>query len=252
MIRRIADSVQISCYCEQVGSRFAYSIKIAYGRKALRTANREIPTNVDSIQRLLQGWIDEMGTLDELRRKSHVAVLGPYVPGQGQSYAEVRLRRTKELDDQHFAALRELEARAQRARESLERVLESIPIESPLVMTCDGRYYALHAGSLWTSTRRLTAEQWVGLISQSVNREDARLASATGSGGEPHSGRAPIPSHVRIEMWRRDAGRCVRCGSRGRLEFDHIIPIAHGGGGTARNIELLCETCNRAKSASIT
>jgi Holliday junction DNA helicase RuvB len=63
--------------------------------------------------------------------------------------------------------------------------------------------------------------------------------------------RDAIPSEVRREVWRRDGGKCVRCGSRERLEFDHIIPVARGGSNTARNIELLCEICNRAKAACI-
>jgi 5-methylcytosine-specific restriction endonuclease McrA len=40
-----------------------------------------------------------------------------------------------------------------------------------------------------------------------------------------------------------EQGRCVKCGSRERLEFDHIIPIAEGGSSTERNIQLLCESC---------
>jgi HNH endonuclease len=63
--------------------------------------------------------------------------------------------------------------------------------------------------------------------------------------------RERIPEQVRIEVWRRDDGKCVRCGSRVKLEFDHIVPVSRGGGNTARNIELLCEKCNRAKSNHI-
>ena len=68
---------------------------------------------------------------------------------------------------------------------------------------------------------------------------------------ESAGGREPIPAHVRREVWRRDQGKCVKCGSRERLEFDHIIPVSQGGSNTARNIELLCEKCNRAKGAKI-
>jgi hypothetical protein len=63
--------------------------------------------------------------------------------------------------------------------------------------------------------------------------------------------REHIPEHVRIAVWRRDEGKCVRCGSRENLEYDHIVPISKGGSNTARNIELLCEKCNRSKSYNI-
>ena len=63
--------------------------------------------------------------------------------------------------------------------------------------------------------------------------------------------RPSIPESVRIIVWKRDSGKCVRCGSRKNLEYDHIIPISKGGGNTARNIELLCEQCNRSKGAKI-
>jgi 5-methylcytosine-specific restriction endonuclease McrA len=65
------------------------------------------------------------------------------------------------------------------------------------------------------------------------------------------SPREPIPESVRLFVWQRDGGKCVRCGSRERLEFDHIIPIAAGGSNTERNIQLLCEPCNRSKSSTI-
>ncbi len=68
---------------------------------------------------------------------------------------------------------------------------------------------------------------------------------------ESSQDRRAIPSSVRMEVWRRDGGRCVKCGSREKLEYDHIIPISKGGSNTARNIELLCENCNRSKGDSI-
>jgi len=63
--------------------------------------------------------------------------------------------------------------------------------------------------------------------------------------------REPIPEHVRFVVWRRDEGKCVKCGSKENLEFDHIIPLSKGGSNTARNIQLLCEKCNREKSDKI-
>ena len=63
--------------------------------------------------------------------------------------------------------------------------------------------------------------------------------------------REHIAEEVRIYVWRRDQGKCVYCNSNKKLEYDHIIPVSKGGSNTARNIQLLCEACNRTKSAKI-
>jgi len=63
--------------------------------------------------------------------------------------------------------------------------------------------------------------------------------------------REPIPPAVQSEVYRRDNGKCVRCGSLQQLEFDHIIPVSKGGATTAGNLQLLCRACNLAKGARI-
>ncbi len=63
--------------------------------------------------------------------------------------------------------------------------------------------------------------------------------------------RVPIPEDVRMFVWQRDGGKCVKCGSQELLEFDHIIPVSKGGSSTERNIQLLCEPCNRSKGSTI-
>jgi hypothetical protein len=60
-----------------------------------------------------------------------------------------------------------------------------------------------------------------------------------------------IPSRVKEEVWIRDGGKCVLCGSKMSLEWDHDIPFSLGGGNTANNIRILCKTCNRKKSGKI-
>jgi len=60
-----------------------------------------------------------------------------------------------------------------------------------------------------------------------------------------------IPEGIRAEIWRRDNGRCVICGGAENLEYDHIIPVAKGGATAARNLQLLCRSCNRTKATSI-
>jgi 5-methylcytosine-specific restriction endonuclease McrA len=62
----------------------------------------------------------------------------------------------------------------------------------------------------------------------------------------------PLPSWVRMHVWWRDQGRCVRCGSRERLWFDYIVPVSEGGGNTEGNIRLLCERCDRREKGAST
>ena len=66
-----------------------------------------------------------------------------------------------------------------------------------------------------------------------------------------HTIRKPIPQSVKDKVWNRDNAKCVQCGSNKNLEFDHIIPHSKGGADTYRNLQLLCEPCNRSKSAKI-
>jgi len=54
----------------------------------------------------------------------------------------------------------------------------------------------------------------------------------------------PIPKEVKLLVWTRDGGSCVRCGSPQELHFDHIIPVSKGASNTAANIQILCQPCN--------
>lgn len=61
-----------------------------------------------------------------------------------------------------------------------------------------------------------------------------------------------IPTHVKVEVWRRDRGRCVECGSTQNLHYDHDIPYSKGGSSiTALNVRLLCAKHNLEKSDRI-
>jgi hypothetical protein len=61
-----------------------------------------------------------------------------------------------------------------------------------------------------------------------------------------------IPTEVKLEVWRRDHGKCVRCGSTQNLHYDHVIPVAKGGSSlVAENVQILCAKHNLAKSDKI-
>lgn len=46
----------------------------------------------------------------------------------------------------------------------------------------------------------------------------------------------------------RAKGACERCGSGGRLEVDHIVPLRDGGANTRANLQVLCQPCHKAKT----
>lgn len=61
-----------------------------------------------------------------------------------------------------------------------------------------------------------------------------------------------IPTHVKLEVWKRDGGKCTKCGSSDELHFDHILPYAKGGTSLkADNVQLLCARHNLSKSDRI-
>ncbi|MDD3576917.1 MAG: HNH endonuclease signature motif containing protein [Halothiobacillus sp.] len=61
-----------------------------------------------------------------------------------------------------------------------------------------------------------------------------------------------IPTSVKLEVWKRDGGKCVTCGATDELHFDHILPYSKGGTSLkAENIQLLCARHNLEKSAKI-
>jgi hypothetical protein len=106
------------------------------------------------------------------------------------------------------------------------------------------------------NARPYTDDQIRLLILEDYDKERKKIEKLmrlykSGAVEEESYRRERLPEDVRIAVWRRDGGKCVRCGSREKLEYDHIVPVSKGGSNTARNIELLCETCNRKKSNNI-
>jgi len=92
---------------------------------------------------------------------------------------------------------------------------------------------------------QFTPEEKALIVKRQHEREMALLD------GSRIPSRQSIPDHIQVEVFQRYQGRCAKCGSQENLEFDHIIPVSKGGSNTARNIQLLCQSCNREKSNKI-
>ena len=84
------------------------------------------------------------------------------------------------------------------------------------------------------------------LIAVEGGEDFARPASTT------PTPRRIIPTWVKLEVWKRDRGKCTMCGSEEDLHFDHIIPWSKGGSSsTPENIQLLCGRHNLQKHDKI-
>lgn len=120
-----------------------------------------------------------------------------------------------------------------------------------------GRRYWHFQNEFYWENEGLDADQVRALIvtqkqrrSQQIDR--AQSTFAMGSTPRRANARKAIPDDVKQYVWTRDGGQCRNCGSTVELQFDHIIPIARGGGNQDDNLQILCGPCNRSKSAGLT
>jgi len=126
---------------------------------------------------------------------------------------------------------------------------------SPVAMLRNGRrvLWYFHGNFYWDDDG-LVAEDVKALLLQRERRLQQKLQTARSLMRAQEAGRPtriPIPSDVRRAVFERDGGRCVECGSNFDLQYDHVLPVAHGGATTVENLQLLCAECNRRKSDSL-
>jgi len=61
-----------------------------------------------------------------------------------------------------------------------------------------------------------------------------------------------IPARVKLQVWQRDRGKCVKCGASDGLHFDHVLAFSRGGASvTAANVQLLCARHNLSKGSKL-
>lgn len=94
-------------------------------------------------------------------------------------------------------------------------------------------------------------KQKINQLKEQLRTEMLQNGLITEEIDEESRSREPIPQEIQNKVWNRDGGKCVKCGSQEKLEFDHIIPFSKGGSNTYRNLQLLCEKCNRQKNNKI-
>jgi hypothetical protein len=203
------------------------------------------------------------GRLDE---QSHQRVLrvriadGPYKGRTGRigSAYLVPMPRIKRKTGRQYVILGTPDRSPAVSVASFERE-EQQSVPCPLVFPSDSlplnrRNYWIFRDALYSTVSDLQPAEVRALITEAEKKQKAKIDRAVGSEQQSEgdqNGRQPIPDDVKLFVWRRDSGRCVKCGSTVKLEFDHIIPITMGGSNTARNLQLLCEACNRAKGGGL-
>ena len=172
---------------------------------------------------------------------------------------ELKLRENQKDDDFINEVLSLSETIHGNLFEYLEFSYNLIKYETPSGNKKDGLYmvhntYCSNVNSYKEIIERLSIQRDFELgipIEIKTNNETIIGSLINNKPNKKLSKRKTITQDVKDKVWNRDGGECVECGSNENLEFDHIIPVAKGGSNTYRNLQLLCEPCNRSKRDNI-
>jgi 5-methylcytosine-specific restriction endonuclease McrA len=119
----------------------------------------------------------------------------------------------------------------------------------------DGLRWWWFQDRFWWADERLDAQEVATMVLKQDRAlrhrhetYERRRATLTGETGAPAED--PVDEEVRSEVWVRDRGRCVDCGSRANMVFDLILPVSLGGTTTAPNFQLRCRGCQARRRAN--
>lgn len=121
------------------------------------------------------------------------------------------------------------------------------------VMAVGVRTYWRYKNCFYWDDQSLSWQDVHALLRMKEQRQERQLNNAHAHLTAPDRmvKRIPITSETKQAVYQRDRGRCRECGSPNNLQYDHIIPVKLGGGNSIDNLQLLCGTCNRRKSANL-
>ena len=220
-----------------------------------------------SLKRLVKKWIKEekeslKGEMEELKEEVR-EVKGKMEKEMYTHHKTLWRKELKELEesDKRLKELKEWLGKGEKKRMLEEKIKPEIikireKIKNGELLKVGGRNYVYKDNLYEFDNNDYTDMERLLLIlelddKERQNFERLKRKFELSQEIEKTPGREVIPEAVRIAVWRRDGGKCVKCGSRKNLEYDHIIPLSKGGSNTVRNIELLCEKCNRKKRDNI-
>ena len=114
-----------------------------------------------------------------------------------------------------------------------------------------GRQWWWYSDRFWwddtrLSTRELQAAVHEADLMAALRRHLTDVARVSASGSINGDGAlGALPDHVRVEVWRRDDGRCVDCGSEEDLGFALVgVSETEPDAPSVDEIELLCKLCS--------
>lgn len=166
---------------------------------------------------------------------------GALITGKYKSYLQVGTRKYYAAKRMTRDEFKEMKARS-----------KSDPVNYG---TFRGLNYWRYEDRWYSDNEGLTSSEVKALVKsrelRSRKRVDEAKASAVAGRVPDGSLRESIASSVRQEVWDRDGGKCQKCGAKTNLQFDHVIPVSLGGANSAANLQILCESCNRLKGASL-